>query len=194
MILSHKGSLLIMKKFLDELPHHNGNRALEVAAGDGRVTKDFLKDKYKVVDCFDQCPLSVEELEKLRSRYQEIDLVDQASMQNYIWSRQYSAIYLRWCIGYLNDLELIAFLKNAGAHLESTRSRSTRNSNPSCFIFVFDNILEDLEIPEEYEGQYVRRKEKIEEIFGKAGLIIHKFTEKQELHQDYRSVIMWALY
>ena len=34
-------------------------------------------------------------------------------MQSYFWEAQYSLILLRWCIGYLSDQELVAFLKNA---------------------------------------------------------------------------------
>ena len=29
------------------------NSALEVAAGDGRLTKDLLKDHFQRIDCFD---------------------------------------------------------------------------------------------------------------------------------------------
>ena len=35
------------------LEYLDRSRALEVAAGDGRVTKDVLKDLFMAVDCFD---------------------------------------------------------------------------------------------------------------------------------------------
>ena len=79
------------------------SRALEVAAGDGQLTDDLLGQLFQRVDSFDQCPVAVSKLEELRQKVKAIDLVDQASMQNYQWQRVYSGIFLRWCIGYLKD-------------------------------------------------------------------------------------------
>ena len=67
-----------MRRFLDELKHLNKGRALDVAAGDGKVTKDLLNKRFEYVDCFDQCPTGVKKLEELRQLVPVIDLVDQA--------------------------------------------------------------------------------------------------------------------
>ena len=81
----HMASVQLMGQFMDELTHLRRGRALEVAAGDGRVAKDVLSMRFKTVDCFDQCIEAVKELEKLRRRLPELDLVDQAKMQSYVY-------------------------------------------------------------------------------------------------------------
>ena len=70
-----------IRAFLDEFDHIAHRRALEVAAGDGQVSRDILINRFEKVDCFDQCPVAIKKLEALRMRFPEIDLVDQAKMQ-----------------------------------------------------------------------------------------------------------------
>ena len=41
---------------MDEHPRF---RALDVAGGDGRLSKGLLLDQYNIVDLFDQCPIGV---------------------------------------------------------------------------------------------------------------------------------------
>ena len=50
----HGASVELIKSILAPLKHHARGRALEVAAGDGRLTVDFLAEAYRVVDLFDQ--------------------------------------------------------------------------------------------------------------------------------------------
>ena len=140
MALCHGQSIKILQAFLDDLPHFDGERALEAAAGDGRVTKDLLVKRFDNVDCFDQCPKAVKLLEKLRAKYVEVDLVDQARMQSHAWQREYTCILLRWCVGYLNDLDLVAFLKESAKHLKPRKRRSLRYDGPCNFIVVLDNV------------------------------------------------------
>ena len=61
----HGPSLRLLRYFFRSLVDMGTGRVLEVAAGDGRVTKDLLRDKYKAIDCFDQCPIAVRKLEAL---------------------------------------------------------------------------------------------------------------------------------
>lgn len=137
----HLVSYILLEQFLDELQQLDKGRALEVAAGDGRTTKDLLRHRFEKVDCFDRCPVAVKKLEALRAKYPKIDLVDQATMQGYVWQRQYTGIFLRWCSGYLTDLELVAFLKTAANQLQPSAVKTTRHHSPGAFIFVFDNVL-----------------------------------------------------
>ena len=55
----HKRSLKLMRTFLNDLDHLDPTRAIEVAAGDGKVTQDLLKARYKFIDAFDQCSNAV---------------------------------------------------------------------------------------------------------------------------------------
>ena len=44
---------------LKNMTGHSRFRALDVAGGDGRLTKGLLLDEYNIVDLFDQCPEGV---------------------------------------------------------------------------------------------------------------------------------------
>ena len=46
----------VMKNFLDKLEEPGRLRALDVAGGDGRFTKDLLLERFDKVDLFDVCP------------------------------------------------------------------------------------------------------------------------------------------
>ena len=143
MTLCQESSIIHTKSFLEAITTLDKGRALEVAAGDGQLTRDLLGSLFQKVDCFDQCPIAVSKLEELRSNIAAIDLVDQYSMQNYQWQQAYTGIFLRWCVGYLGDQQLVDFLKTAKAHLSSTQGFGLRGSSPTAFIFVLDNVLEE---------------------------------------------------
>ena len=57
---------------LREMPPH---RALDVAAGSGRVTMNLLLGLYKTVDLLDQCPQSIKEIKKLKGTTDKIGQV-----------------------------------------------------------------------------------------------------------------------
>lgn len=56
-------------------------------------------------------------------------------MEDYQFGRSYSAIYLRWCIGYLTPERQVAFLQRAQAALGNNPNR-----RPTCYIFLMDNV------------------------------------------------------
>jgi len=76
MKLCHSASVQILGAFLDDLCYLDRARALEVAAGDGQVTMDLLKDRFQAIDCFDQCPIAVKKLEQIQDQHQLIERVD----------------------------------------------------------------------------------------------------------------------
>ena len=79
-------------------------------------------------------------LEHLQDRFSELSKIDQATMQSYVWEEEYTCIILRWCIGYLTNEELKKFLIKASAHLHKDSKSKTRNSEPTSFIIVLDNV------------------------------------------------------
>ena len=99
-----------------------------------------MRLRFREIDCFDQCPRAVKKLEHLQERFSELAKIDQATMQSYVWEEEYTCIILRWCIGYLTNDELKAFLNKAKAHLSSDARSRTRTSEPTSFIIVLDNI------------------------------------------------------
>lgn len=76
MIHCHHPSIRVLEELLDSLPHIGHARALEVAAGDGQLSKDLLRHRFKEIDCFDQCPKAVKRLEQLQERYGQLIKVD----------------------------------------------------------------------------------------------------------------------
>ena len=76
----HLPSVKVLEELLDALSFLNYGRALAVAEGDGQLTKDLLRFRFKAIDCFDQCPDAVKRLEQLQERYPQIHRVDQATM------------------------------------------------------------------------------------------------------------------
>ena len=51
-------------------------------------------------------------------------------MQGYHWEERYNLILLRWCVGYLGDEELEAFLRQAAQHLRIGERQPTEGAGP----------------------------------------------------------------
>jgi len=62
----HAKSVKLLEVVFDKLHHIDRGRVLEVAAGDGRVSRDLLMTRFEAIDCFDQCPVAVKQLELLQ--------------------------------------------------------------------------------------------------------------------------------
>lgn len=76
----HPEALKLMNTFIQEMTSLTFSRALDAAAGFGRVTKDFLLDYYKQVDVFDMGPDTYKALKALQKKHDQIKLVDRATM------------------------------------------------------------------------------------------------------------------
>ena len=79
----------------------NHTRALEVACGSGTLTRDLLSSKYDGVDLFDACSGAVADATENTKALGNIGCIEMCKMEDYVFARKYSAIYVRWCIGYL---------------------------------------------------------------------------------------------
>ncbi len=64
---------------------------------------DMLHKVYKEVDMFDKSPEAMDEAEGNNIGYKNVIITETCSMQDYTFDkkRDYTAIYMRWCIGYL---------------------------------------------------------------------------------------------
>ena len=72
----HRPCIDLLETFLNQLEHLDYGRALEVAAGDGMLTKDLLKNRFNAIDCFDHCIIAVRKLEELQRNCPSIERVD----------------------------------------------------------------------------------------------------------------------
>ena len=150
----HPAAVALMKAFLQEIPNLPLGRALDVAAGFGRVTEDFLLYRYKEIDVFDPLPDTYNALCELRKEHGQIKWVDKETMQNYNWREEYDGVYLNWCAGYLSNGELVQFLRRAKDSLRKPAERRTRRA-ASGYIFVFDSVLDPVD--EEEHDQHNQR-------------------------------------
>ena len=113
MKLCHQRCLDILDAMLKKLDHHSYLRALDVAGGDGRLTLGLLIKLYLVTDLFDQCPVGLRKARLCLHGNTRKGLIARAPMQSFIWKMKYTAIYMVWCVGYLDNQELENFLRKA---------------------------------------------------------------------------------
>ena len=153
-----------------------------------------LYKKFMKMDLFDQCPQAIQKVNQLKANYPNFGYAEVSSMEYFRWRFLYSAIFMVWCVGYLNRAELVSFLRKAKAQLLQSQRRSSRSSTPQSFIFVLDNILGPEEAPVVHKGQKVRTQEELNSIFVEAGLIIYKRSALEEMPGIFQNVCVWALY
>ena len=96
--------------FLEALPHRQLFRAMDVAGGDGWLAENLFVSQYQRVDLFDACPVAVLRAKEKLSDWQNFGYAEEALMQDFRWHYKYSAIFMVWCIGYLEWSELVPFL------------------------------------------------------------------------------------
>ena len=115
-------------------------------------------------------------------------------MEDYLFQAKYAAIFLRWCVGYLEDAELIEFFGRCKQVLTNTKKKYSRHSHPPACIFVLDNV-EDPGVPIRMKkGQLIRDRASLERVFHLADLEIFDWTEPTWLQGGYYPVMLWALY
>ena len=77
---------------------------------------------------------------------------------------------MRWCIGYLSDLELVQFLENAALSLYRSTECRTRGATPTSLIFVIDQVAPPGRTLGPFDGQITRNEHHIEKLFKRAKL------------------------
>ena len=176
------------------LPHNSAGRAIDIAGGDGRLSTGLLLKKYGTVDLIDICPLGVQRAKNAMSGHPACGQIQQANMMYYLWYYFYSAIFLVWCVGYLDRPELVVFLKKAQSRLIQGGRRLSRNSKPESFIIVLDNVLDEGDDGIRVKGQLPRTQKQLESIFAEAGLLILECSGRKTMPEPNRDIMIWALY
>ena len=164
----------IIQEFVYSIDHHNRDRALDMASGDGRLTVDFLLGQYKKVDLFDKCFIAYKKAKAACAFHPSFGSAERCEIEDWEYEFQYSAIYMVWCVGYFTKPKLVKALKDAKEHLIPEKGRISRNRPPESFIFVFDTVLDKIEKSYEDREQRVRHQDELETIFKEADLLIYK--------------------
>ena len=149
---------------------------------------------FKRVDLFDQCPLAIDQVKAWSRGVEAVKSVKLATMQTFQFKRQYSLITFNWCIGYLQENQLVGFLRLCKMWLSKSKKPATRGTGNGAYIIVLDNLAEKRCPYTSDEGQLVRDQQTIEDFYMKAGLCIHKRTGRHTLSQGFRPTMAWALY
>ena len=165
-------AMKLMQEFFESLPVKSTDSALDVAAGDGRVSRDLLLPLYNHIDAFDQSHESVQELQKLQNTNSKLENIFTSTMENFDWQKKYGGIWLSWCVGYLNKKKLIEFLKKAQKHLLQPQRKTTRLKPQDSYIFVLDTVRGREYAEIKNNGQRVRWQRTLEDIFEEAGLVV----------------------
>ena len=194
MKICHPHCIGLLNQFLASIEHHSRFRALDVAGGDGRLTEHFLTKQYPRVDLFDLDADVVEEVKKAMETNVNFGYACAASMEDFKWEFSYSAIYMVWVSGYLNDTALAAFLRRAKTQLMKSDATKKRGTQPSSFIFLFDNVLGKGEKKDPLKGQRFRTVSQFESVFVEAGLFVHGQLGPKPMPEPFMDVKVWALY
>ena len=197
MDLLHDPSVGEIGEFLKKLSNHKYSRALEVACGRGLLTKDLLSQKYQFVDMFDQSEEAVDEAEANNLNSRNVIFTKVYTMQEFDFTQydQYSAIYLRWCLGYMPRPDQIKFLQRAQKALNNEETLYTRTKGPPNFIILFDNIDDcpNRKEPLVVYGQTIQSDDYHTKLFLDASLETYTWHRKS-LDKDYLAIKIWTLY
>ncbi len=118
-----------LRNFLDSLTSMKKGKALEVACGAGWVTKEVLLSRFSEVDLFDQCEQAKDDAKENIGKNPKLGQLRVHTMQNFPWDSEWNCIVCRYCVGYLDDEELVQFLQRAAQCLEGNDERAKRGLN-----------------------------------------------------------------
>ena len=115
-------------------------------------------------------------------------------MEEYEWKEKYNAIILRYSVGYLDDEELVIFLRKARNALDNSKGLITRNQRPTSFIFIQDNVVQSKREEKVENNERVRCYANYDKIFEKAGLK-QRYSATQDMTKlDLDNIGLWVLY
>ncbi|KAL6716441.1 hypothetical protein ACLMJK_006008 [Lecanora helva] len=161
-------------------------RAVDCGAGIGRVTAGFLTTVCEIVDI-------VEPIEKFAEKAKGLNATGNGSVGNmYVtgletWQPQerYDLIWNQWCLGHLNDQQLIDHLK-----------RCKESLTIDGWIVIKENMSTDLEgqdIFDETDSSVTRAHQKFLNLFKEADVRLIKTEIQRGFPKSLYPVRMYAL-
>ncbi|RKF63833.1 Alpha N-terminal protein methyltransferase 1 [Erysiphe neolycopersici] len=155
------------------------SRAVDCGAGIGRITKGLLLDIATAVDI-------VEPIDKFSNAIKGtpgIDEIFNCGLEDWLPTHNYNLIWNQWCLGYLNDAQLLAHLKKCVRVLE-----------PDGLIIVKENIsTSQADVFDDIDSSVTRTDKKFLEIFDQSGLKIKRAEIQNGFPKGLYPVKMYAL-
>jgi protein N-terminal methyltransferase len=181
-----KGSRAFLKKLDLQFAEGHVFYGLDIGAGIGRVTRDFLSKVCDKVDLVEPVEQFVEEAHKalaeLKSAGKIVDIY-QIGMQDFIPSQgKYTVIWCQWCLGHLGDKALVEFLQRCKKGLEENGVIVVKENN-TMFEDDFD----------ETDSSVTRTDDKFRALFKEAGLELLSTQLQHGLPKKLYPVRMYAL-
>jgi protein N-terminal methyltransferase len=176
----HEIDIRESRAFLESVDLRGRERALDCAAGIGRVSKHLLCPLFKITDVMEPRQHLLETAKsQLSSELVGDFMLD--SMERVTLRHQYDVIVMQWAAGYLPDTDFVSFLSRCKAALK-----------PHGIVFLKDNLRRRSALDEE-EGCVTRSDKSYKAIFSAAGLTCIKECRQREWPEDLLPVKMYAL-
>jgi len=166
------------------------SRTVDCGAGIGRVTKGFLAKVADVVDVVEPVVQLTDvitkgaEFEELRAQGKVGEMYN-VGLEDWTPNHTYPLIWTQWCLGQLNDGQLVEFFGRAKAGLEKggwivvKENMSTESSGEDLF--------------DETDSSVTRTDQKFRSLFEKAGLKIIATEVQRGMPKELYPVRSYAL-
>ena len=96
-----------LDNFIFGLKSMKKENAFEIACGECHVTRDLFSKIFDKTDLLDQCPQSIEHAKKLKKDCDKVNEIYHSDMASFDWEGKWNCILFRFCIGYLDEDDLI---------------------------------------------------------------------------------------
>lgn len=195
----HSRDIAASKKFLNGL-NVGRDRALDVGAGIGRVTRGLLVPHFNSVDLLEQSLSYAAESRRFLSDlscddgyvdkrivcgmqdFRADGLVGKDGVNSSSLRGRYDVIWIQWCVIYLTDVDFIAFLKEC-------RSALLENG----MIVLKDNVARAGFVVDKDDCSVMRSGPYLKSIFQRAGLMVVKEQRQLDFPRSAFPVRMYAL-
>lgn len=183
------GSNHFLRKLKSRMVVEPGYRkvGVDIGAGIGRVTRDFLSKRCEVVDLLEPVKPFVDQMQTELSeliKENKIGQIYNVGMQE--WTPEtdkYWIIWCQWCVGHLPDNELISFFQRCVKGLQPNGTIIVKENNTPTNNDDFD--------PE--DSSVTRSDRKLKQIFEESGLKLIATDRQKGLPQELYPVRMYAL-
>lgn len=183
----HPADILETKKFLlEKLDHkvHEHTRALDCAAGIGRVSKSVLAGLYEKVDLLEPLPHLLKQAQNELAGNERIGKFILGSMETVELSpHTYDLIVIQWAVIYLTDDDFVRFFAHCKAALR-----------PHGYIFLKDNVAStNAFLVDKEDSSLTRSDTHYKLLFELAGVKVKAETFQKDWRKDLLPVKMYAL-
>lgn len=183
------GSSTFIRKLSSRMPCEGPKLTIDMGAGIGRITRDFLWKISDTVDLLEPVKPFVaqmeNELKEVKNRGKLGDIYD-IGMQEWQCAPeklgQYWLVWCQWCVGQLPDDELVQFWITCKKALK-----------PDGTLIVKENIAPVDDIFDETDSSVTRTDEKFRSLFIKAGYKLIASDVQKGLPRELYPVRMYCL-